>query len=154
MLREGPSVLNLLVVGRDRDDRRSLQAALGARGLDTAGCASVADALALRAEGIDAVVVCTADPDPTGLTACRSISESWPATPVIVLSDGVALGKAGDAFGAGAFDFLVGPIDRLAITDALEHAARVGRSRKRRESGLTTAVRPESPTDEALGRAS
>ena len=160
MFGEGQVVFNLLVVDRDADDRRALQVALGARGLDTVGCGSVADALALGDEGVDAVVVHAAEPDPAGLSVCRYIAEGWPETPVVVVSEGGALGKAAEAFGAGAYDFVSGPIDRMAVSDALEHAAHVGRARKVMAQTEPSATPLESliddfpQPDEPAGRAS
>lgn len=140
----GGFAFSVLVVDRDALGRKSLEAALAGRGISTTPVSSVGEGLAaLREESVDAVVVHAVDPDPSGITACRYITESWPETPVVVLSEGGPLGQAVEAFAAGAYDFVVGSIDRMAVAEALEHAAQVGRFRRQMAAG-----EPE-PTPEA-----
>lgn len=141
----------VLAIDPDPETRKSLLRALAARGLRTAAGASIGKALArLRSGGVDAVAVHASEPDPTGVETCRHIVASWPAMPIVVIVDAGALGAALNAFEAGAFDYLVGPVDRPGVADALAHAAEMGRLRVRQERRLTPV--PAPPVDDPVER--
>lgn len=140
--------LRVLVLDPDASSRGALQAALVARGMRAAGCASAGAALAiLRADAIDAVAVHLGELESDGIETCRHVSTNWPELPIVVLAEGGPLGTAIEAFQAGAYDLIVGRTDRASVVDAIEHAAHMGVFRREMAGDRTPAPVPGEGAD-------
>jgi two-component system response regulator HydG len=109
------------------DDERALcealQDFLHKRGFEVTCRATAQDGLdALRHEAFDAVVTDIRLGGMDGLELCQRIVESWPNTPTIVMTAFGSMDVAVAAIRAGAYDFLVKPVEGEALVVALQRA--------------------------------
>ena len=146
---QAPTAARVLVVDGNAERRAKLEMALTQRGLWAVGCSSAGAALAkLQSHRIDAVALHSGERVENGIEACRHLTTNWPDLPVVVVAEGGRLGSAVEIFQAGAYDLLLGSIERRALLDSLEHAAQVGvfrREKQQPRAGRATPI-PEAPS--------
>ena len=109
------------------DDERALcealQDFLAKRGFEVVWRTSAQDGLdLLRDEEFDVVITDVQMGRMGGIELCTRIAESWPNLPTIVMTAFGSVEVAVAAIRAGAYDFLVKPIQQEALLVALERA--------------------------------
>ncbi len=111
--------LRVLVADSDPEVREKAQRDLSQQGYSIVPAADGNEALAHMQNGsLDVVVAQVALPKHNGLEILRAAREKSTPLPVILLADQVTIGAAANGVRAGAFDYLVKPLDdmtRLAI---------------------------------------
>src|SRR5581483_1072570 len=111
--------LRVLVADSDPEVREKAQRDLAQQGYFIVPAADGNEALAHMQNGsLDVVVAQVALPKHNGLEILRAAREKSTPLPVILLADQVTIGAAANGVRAGAFDYLVKPLDdmtRLAI---------------------------------------
>jgi twitching motility protein PilT len=113
--------VNILVVDDEPAIRR-----LEARWIEGVGhrcrqAGSAAEALeCLEAEPADLVVLDIGLPDQSGLTLARTVSERYPAIPIVMATAIADFAAAAEAMRAGAVDYLVKPLQPAILLAAIE----------------------------------
>ena len=115
----------VLVVEDDDDTRALFASALQAAGNQVMGAATELEALAmLSAEEVDVVVSDLRMSEMGGIELCARIHEARPDLPVIIVTGRGSLDVAIDAMRAGAYDFLLKPVDKDALLIAVDRATK------------------------------
>ena len=115
-----PAETRILVVDDDSMMRFNIAAYLEDSGYDVSEAADGPDALmALRDQPPDLVLCDLRMPSMDGLDVMRELHDGYPELPVIAVSGTGVLNDAVEALRAGAWDFVVKPIQSMAV---LEHA--------------------------------
>jgi DNA-binding NtrC family response regulator len=109
------------------DDERALcealQDFLAKRGFEVVWRTSAQEGLdLLRQEEFDAVLTDVRLGGMDGLELCKRIAEAWPNVPTLVMTGFGSVDVAVAAIRAGAYDFLVKPIEHEALVVALQRA--------------------------------
>ncbi len=118
----------LLIVDDDTDMCQMLHDDLARRGHASQWRTDADEAFALfMAEPFDTVITDLRMPGLNGIEFCRRLAQNRPDIPVIVITAFGSLDTAVEALRAGAYDFVVKPIDRdmlaIATERALQHRA-------------------------------
>lgn len=118
----------VLVIDDEADACEMLISALERRGIDAKGATSATEALEVFAhEPFDVVLTDVGMPGVDGLELCTRVAELAPSVPVVVVTGRGDLDTAIGAIRAGAYDFMVKPIDlkllSLVVERALKHKA-------------------------------
>src|SRR5581483_10136054 len=136
--------LRVLVADSDPEVREKAQRDLAQQGYFIVPAADGNEALAHMQNGsLDVVVAQVALPKHNGLEILRAAREKSTPLPVILLADQVTIGAAANGVRAGAFDYLVKPLDdmtRLAIL--IDRAAGQSPTPRRIASPAPTATAP------------
>jgi len=116
----------LVLVVDDEESMCSLiQDDLQRRGLDVIVATEPETAIQrLESMDIDTVITDLIMPSMSGIELCRSVVDSHPDVPVIVLTAFGSLETATEAIRAGAFDFVTKPVERDLLAIAVERALR------------------------------
>ena len=115
-----PAETRILVVDDDSMMRFNIAAYLEDSGYDVSEAADGPDAIvALRDQPPDLVLCDLRMPRMDGLDVMRELHDGYPGLPVIAVSGTGVLNDAVEALRAGAWDFVVKPIQNMAV---LEHA--------------------------------
>jgi DNA-binding NtrC family response regulator len=126
---EGPAVsvtARVLVIDDDIDTCDMLAAALAGEHVETRTATSARAALELlAAEPFDLVLTDVSMPTMDGLELCARVAQVQPGVPVVVVTGRSDLDTAIGAMRAGAYDFLIKPVDfellSLVVARALQH---------------------------------
>ncbi len=147
----------ILVVDDERNIRRSLEIILRGEGHEVVGAEDGAEARTRASEGAyQAVFLDLKLPDTDGITVLKSLRESHPTLPVIMISGHGTIERAVEATRLGAFDFLEKPFSRERILVVLRNALESQRLRQE-NAQLQDRAEPEilgqSPAVQALREA-
>jgi len=148
-----PSRQRVLLVDDDANTRLALQKILAADGyevVEAETCGAAVDRW--RAARPDAVITSSRLPDGTALDLLSHIQAAGTGAPCIVLAEYSALDVAVQALQEGADQFLLKPIDRLALLLVLQRALENRRNRRRRLRD--ESLRTRGPLDPFLGGSS
>ena len=130
----------------------ALDAALAPRGFTPVPARSLEEALALLAqEAFDALVVDLDTPGVDGVELCGRAAQAFPQVPAVVLAEAAHRDAAVAAIRAGAWDFLLRPLDAEALAGLLQRAARAASATPlplRRTASFASRV---EPAGEVLG---
>ena len=110
------------VVEDDRDTRKLLGLWVRAEGHDLADFADARAALAADVARLGAVCLDLHLPGASGMDVLRALRERDPDLPVIVVTAERAVDAAVEAMRAGAYDYLVKPVDRARLAQSLRRA--------------------------------
>ena len=114
-----------MAVNDDDDVLARLLVTLPARGFEVACCRTAEEAmLRIPREQPDVVLTDHGMRDIDGIDLCERIVTSYPDLPVILLTAFGTVETAVAAMRAGAFDFIVKPLDLQALASSLERAIR------------------------------
>ncbi len=134
----------ILIVDDEPDLREVLELALVRMGLDTAIAADVRGAREqLAARRFDLVLTDMRLPDGDGLEVVRYVAEHAPSTPVTVITAYGSTENAVQALKAGAFDYLMKPVDLDVLRALVRTAIKV--PERRREGEPLPSLIGESP---------
>ena len=121
----------VLAVDDDGDILRWLGAKLPPKGFDVVCCGTALEALErLAAEPPDVVLTDYDMKGMDGIELCDRVVSNWPGLPVILLTGHGTVAAATAAIRAGAFDFIVKPLQMEPLAFALERAIRNRRLRE------------------------
>ncbi|MCB9662674.1 MAG: sigma-54-dependent Fis family transcriptional regulator [Alphaproteobacteria bacterium] len=113
----------LLVVDDERAVRTALEVNLSKRGDEVTLAEDADEALRLlRARPFDLVLTDVKMPGASGLDLLRRVRQSWPETPVVVMTGQGSVEDAVAAMKAGAADYLVKPVARDELFVVLDKA--------------------------------
>lgn len=140
--------LHVLLADSDAAFRSQAQTALTRQGYFVIPAADGREAMARLENGqLDVVVAEVSLPVPDGLELVQAAQNRTPRLPVILLADALTIGSAAQGVHAGAFDYLVKPIDdmtRLAIM--IDRAAgQAGAPSTPPAAALPSAQHPPAP---------
>jgi len=120
----------VLAVDDDGDILRWLGAKLPSKGFDVVCCGTALEALErLATEPPDVVLTDYDMKGMDGIELCDRVVSNWPGLPVVLLTGHGTVAAATAAIRAGAFDFIVKPLQAEPLTFALERAIRNRRLR-------------------------
>lgn len=141
----------VLVVDDEPYVRESLAAVLGRKGYAVRTAAAASEALQPEnLQGLDAVITDLRMPPPlTGLDLLRRLSESDPRLAIIVLTGHGSVPSAVECMKAGAFDYLLKPLNPEGLTLSLERA--LNDAAMRRELEYLRAGRGRPPVGVSRG---
>ena len=123
---------NILIVDDDTETAETLALSLALFGFHATAANDPAAALVLAADdGLDAVLTDLRMTPIDGIALCTQLAASRPDLPVVVITGHASIPTAVDAMRAGAFDFVVKPINPDVVALALERA--VAHHRLKRE---------------------
>ncbi len=131
----------VLVIDDEPDIRELIDLTLARMGLATACVGSVAEARAALAS--DVFQLCLTDmrlPDGDGLEIVRCITESFPQTPVAVITAYGSAENAVAALKAGAFDYLAKPVGLEQLRTLVKAALRLPGGEQDSESSLQALI--------------
>jgi DNA-binding NtrC family response regulator len=136
----------ILCIDDDQDQCDLLEAALTRMSYSVSTTTSPMAAIdKLHAEPFDAVMTDLGMGEIDGLTLCQRLLETRPNVPVIVLTGRGDLESAAGAVRAGAFDFLMKPLDEkllsVSVTRAVQHA-KLRAELKRLKTAVASAPTP------------
>lgn len=115
----------LLLIEGTPSLRSIYEAHLRAEGWETLAAATASEGLALfRQSGVGVVLLDLMLPDRDGLDLMAEFLALRPATAVVVITADRSTDRAVLAMRAGAFDFLVKPVNETRLSSALENARR------------------------------
>jgi two-component system, NtrC family, nitrogen regulation response regulator GlnG len=118
----------VLIIDDEESVRYSFRRVFAAGGLDVLTAASALDGLAqVRASDPDVVVLDLQLPDRSGLDVFREIHADSPKRPVIFITAHGTTETAIEAMKAGAFDYLLKPVDLDRLSQLLERALEAAR---------------------------
>jgi two-component system, NtrC family, response regulator AtoC len=141
----------ILLVDDDPDFRRFAELTLQKLGYDGRACSSADEALAILTEGeFDVVLVDVHLVGASGIDLCSRIAERWENLPVVVMTAQGTLETAVAAIRAGAYDFVVKPLDVDALRLSLERAIK-HRRMKDEVLRLRRAVKENVAFEEIVG---
>lgn len=137
----------VLAVGTDAGSRAFLSR-LGHAVVAAADATAALDVLQRQPVG---VVLCDLDvPDSRGFKALSAIHQQVPATPVIVLADGIAVDDVVQAFRLGASDFLRKPLIGPAVQQAFDAARARARSHSDERHQLDNLIQVNEQLQQSL----
>jgi two-component system response regulator HydG len=111
----------VLVIDDDADLLELLDASLSARGYDVSTSGTAERGVDLLDDvHFDVVLVDVNLPGMSGIDFCARVAADWPNLPVIVMTAFTSMKAAVGALRAGAYDFLVKPLDVDALSVRLE----------------------------------
>jgi DNA-binding NtrC family response regulator len=144
----GPSIL---IVDSEVDGVMMLRAALQRRGYEVVAAASAPDALAhIAAHRVDVVLAHLTMTGMSGVELCALLHEQDPDLPTIVLTGQDTIENAVAAIRAGAYDFIVKPINLDDLSIAIDRAVTfVNLSRELHR--LRDMVATSGPIDGVIG---
>jgi len=120
---------SVLIVDDDEALCEVMELTLGRAHLDIVWRTSALDALDLVAErDFDAILTDFTMPTINGLELCARVHRLRPDVPVVIVSGRALAEEARAARVAGAFEFVVKPIDSAALVQLVERAVRHRRS--------------------------
>ncbi len=117
----------ILLVDSDRDLVDRCATILRGAGHDIAVATSGAEAIAQAADA-DVVLLAGALPDGDGLATLRHLLDDDPKRAVVMLTASGGSAEAIEAIQAGAFDYLVKPVDLRSIEGVVDRAVRARRT--------------------------
>ena len=107
---------SVLIVEDEEIIRRSLKEVLLGEGYDVGEAESVADALRLARERDFDVAFCDVQlPDGDGIALLRRLHQLNAHTCILIITAYATVENAVEAFKAGAFDYLVKPVDTIVL---------------------------------------
>jgi DNA-binding NtrC family response regulator len=113
----------VLVVDDDEATRHMILQWLRAEGKEVALASNVTEAVGVAKDFEPEVVLTDLNMNGgSGIELCRRFADSWPDTPVIVITAFGSMAAAIDAMRAGAYDFIPKPFDIEALAIAVERA--------------------------------
>lgn len=122
--------LRVLVIDDDPDSALIMQHVLGARGgMDVTLVLDPNEALALSEEqSWDVVVTDVVMPGMTGIQLMGRLRERWPTLPVVTVTSQIGISAATYIISSRADDFLIKPIDPVALLDIVTRLGTGGRN--------------------------
>jgi len=121
----------ILLVEDDPDGRRSVTEALLESGYDVIAAESGKQGLELFGkQTFDAVLSDIKLPDIDGIQVLRQIRQSEPEIPVLLMTAYGTITAAVEALKAGAYDYILKPLDLTELQAKITHATEAGRLRK------------------------
>ena len=125
------------VVDGDRQIQISLSDFFIDLGFEVAACASAADLLEqIDDERIGLILINTQLPDAVGIELQRQLNSMRIQLPVIFMSAESDVSESVEAMKAGAIDFLLKPLDRHSLRNAVSHALRKSAARRQVSQSL------------------
>jgi two-component system response regulator HydG len=122
---------SVLVVDDDQDLLRLLEAGLGQKGFEVSGFTTAEKALAQDLYAHDVVLSDINLPGMTGIELCTRVASEFPELPVIVMTAFSDLKTAISALRAGAYDYIIKPIELDGLAVRLDRV--IGERRNRKE---------------------
>jgi two-component system nitrogen regulation response regulator GlnG len=139
---------SLLVIDDEESVRYSFRRVFGAEGVRVLTAATAAEGLAqAREQGPDVIVLDLQLPDRNGLDVFREIHARDPKRPVIFVTAHGTTDSAIEAMKAGAFDYLVKPVDLDRLSQLLGRAFEAARL-----MSVPAVLPAEGPEDRIVGR--
>ncbi len=129
----------VLVVDDDEDLLALLEVGLTAHDFEVEGCPSAEAALARIDAGWDAILTDLSMPGMDGLAFCRRVLDDHPEQPVLVMTAYGKLETAVEALRAGAWDYILKPLDVNALAHRLVRVVE-GRKLRAEVERLNAAV--------------
>lgn len=116
----------VLVVDDERDTCELLELALARQGMQVTTCTTAADALEkLASHDFDVVLTDLTMPETSGLEVCERVLALRPDVPVVLVTGHATLETAMGAIRAGAYDFVIKPIESktlgVVVSRAVQH---------------------------------
>jgi two-component system response regulator PilR (NtrC family) len=143
-----------LIVDDERDIRELLVLTLGRMGLRVDTAADVGQARAqLAANRYDLCFTDMRLPDGSGQSIIELIADTYPETPVAMITAHGNVDAAVDALKAGAFDFVSKPVDLAVLRRLVQNALRLGEERRAQaveDHSSAGRLLGESPAMQAL----
>ncbi len=139
----------VLVVDDEADSALMMKMVLehGGHRVVSAGCAVEALAVIMREE-IDVVVTDLSMKEIDGIGLCVQVRSARPGTPVIIITAHANLDVAIEAIRAGAYDFVLKPIEAERLSAVVDRAANARNTRTSIEAAQSAA---SEPTQNVLG---
>lgn len=141
----------ILVVEDDSDLRDLIVAGLQAEGLEVEGTGSAESALPLVEQRWDVILVDVNLPGMSGLDLCHRVVAERDRVAVVMMTGFATIGTAVQAMRAGAYDFVVKPIDLEALSLRLQ---RIVTERRIRDEALRLrdTAEAQGPLGKLTGR--
>ncbi len=141
---------SVLIIDDEKTIRDSLSFFFKGKGCETCQAAGGAEGISLARDAApDLVILDQRLPDMSGMDALAGIRAVQPDSVVIILTAYGSISGAVDAMRAGAFDYLVKPVDMDALEVAVERAAYVQGLKK--ENVLLKSLSEARPGEEIAG---
>ena len=138
----------LLVIDDEESVRYSFRRVFGAEGVSVRTAATAAEGLAeVRDHPPDVIVLDLQLPDRSGLDVFRDIHAREPKRPVIFVTAHGTTDTAIEAMKAGAFDYLIKPVDLERLSQLLARAFEAARL-----MSVPAVLPAEGPEDRIVGR--
>lgn len=122
---------SVLVVDDDQDLLRLLEAGLAQKGFEVSGLTTAERAVSEDLYSYDVVLSDINLPGMTGIELCARVASEFPELPVIVMTAFSDLKTAISALRAGAYDYIIKPIELDGLSIRLERV--IGERRNREE---------------------
>jgi len=121
-----PGATRVMVVDDERGVRATLRVFLQAEGYEVEMAEDAAQAQALLSKGgFDVVITDIVLPGISGVELLKTIRAASPDVQVIMMTGEPTTETAAEAVRAGAFDYLIKPVDKSAILRAVGNAAKI-----------------------------
>ena len=141
----------ILIVDDDRSMCEMVQDDLNSRGFESSWCTSAEEALSmLTEEEPDVILTDLQMPSTNGLDLCDRAAKNYPDVPVVVMTAFGSMETAISALRAGAYDFVIKPIDMDMLSLTLERAVN-HRSLREKVKQLSELVARSSRFEALLG---
>jgi two-component system nitrogen regulation response regulator GlnG len=141
----------LLVIDDEPNILYTISETLAAPDVEVISAASAHDGIeAVRTRRPDAVLLDVRLPDMSGLEAFRRIREIDPQLPVVIMTAFTTTETAIEAIKAGAFEYLVKPVDYARVQDVVDRAFDVSRM-NRVPALLPTEAADAADSDRIIG---
>jgi CheY-like chemotaxis protein len=127
---DSASALRVLVIDDDPDSALIMQHVLGARGgMDVTLVLDPNEALTLsEGQSWDVVVTDVVMPGMTGIELMTRLRERWPTLPVVTVTSQIGISAATYIISSRADDFLIKPIDPVALLEIVTRLGMGGRT--------------------------
>lgn len=148
---------HVLVIDDEPDIRELLEITLMRMGLKSTSANDVHGAYqAIKNDSFDLILTDMRLPDGNGLDIVRHVAESYPTTPIAVITAHGSMDLAIESMKAGAFDFVSKPIDIHKLRNLISQALKVKESQKKahadKPAGNTPVSLGESEVMKALSK--
>lgn len=141
----------ILVVDDDRSMCEMVQDDLNGRGFESSWCTSAEEALSVLKENEPDVILTDLQmPSTNGLDLCDRAAKNYPDVPVVVMTAFGSMETAISALRAGAYDFVIKPIDMDMLSLTLERAVN-HRSLQKKVKQLSELVARSTRFEALLG---
>ncbi|HEY8967277.1 MAG TPA: sigma-54 dependent transcriptional regulator, partial [Candidatus Methylacidiphilales bacterium] len=145
-----PKLGAILLVEDDPDFAASVTRVLRAAGYDVSAAGSVGEAQAALRKGDPDIVLSDIHlPDGTGLDLLKAVLDRDPLRPVVLMTASGSVDTAVEATLNGAFDYLLKPLERTQLLEAVEKAG-AARAMSKRTVALPTE-RPRKDESPIVG---